>query len=744
MLLFSLFFFLTPPLFCQIELQSQISKERHQEERLSPAEQAVLKARIAKERILAAQTANFIPAIDPTGCTNGDFELGDFSDGTWHGSYGRVEANTGILLESDFVHQLLPGTISSDDAHHTIVTRASDPEISDLMTTSSSSSTLGLRLGNTASGYGAEMISKTFFVKAERPIIKFDYAVVLENPTSHKDEELPTFLVRVRKNDGTEINNVVDLDGNGANYLKPNNSSFFNEVYISGNSDPVVYSQWLCASINLNNYVGELVTVDFITKDCAKSAHFAYAYLDNVCSGCENAPTSVAIDQVTSSECGAGKFCVDYALPEQGSVALNLRITKPDGTVILEKNSPELTDDSAPYCFTLTEYENELVRAAGDHVNVLVTGNFREGRIPLPSQFDAISQYPTRCSPFCCNYTNLIAYGDFEQLLLVPSGFQQTTSTAFNAIRPGMYGIVTGAQADAISNSWFDVNDEATCASNSGRFMAVNGQTGGCGIAKSRGAEIPEQRLVWEGQYQLETEENYIFCFDAKKFHQLGFDIEPRLIIKYGNTNLPDDEFIVEELSGACNWRSFRKEIFAGQQNGSIHLKIYLDQCPNGDGNDFALDNLALMQAPQCPKEAARFDVETHNDDGTNYSITVNAYVDAGPCQATWWAIEQIDATTGQTIPGTRLAGVHWDASHSFNGYDGTDTRNGNDSGTLDYNKLYKISRGTWAECQTWNSQDVIIGKGNPYSTLLVVPTQVFQRDRAAFKKRLNSSSTNK
>ncbi|MEO0727246.1 MAG: hypothetical protein AAFZ63_22055, partial [Bacteroidota bacterium] len=150
-------------------------------------------------------------------------------------------------------------------------------------------------------------------------------------------------------------------------------------------------------------------------------------------------------------------------------------------------------------------------------------------------------------------------------------------------------------------------------------------------------------------------------------------------------------------------------------QNGSIHIQIYLDQCPNGDGNDFALDNLALMQAPQCPDEAARFDVETHTDNGTSYSITVTAFIDAGLCQATWWAIEQIDPTTGTPVPGTRVAGIHWDTSHSFEGYDGTDTPSGNDPGQLEYDKLYKISRGTWGECQIWNSQELIIGKGNPY-----------------------------
>ncbi|MEO0683631.1 MAG: hypothetical protein AAFY76_00940 [Cyanobacteria bacterium J06649_11] len=446
--------------------------------------------------MLAAETANVQPVIDPTGCTNGDFELGDFSDGTWNGRYGSVQGGTGVLLESAFVNQLLPGAINSGDAHHTIVPRGLDPIVSQLPTTASSTSSYALRLGNAMWRNGAEMISKTFEVSPNRPTITFDYAVVLLNPARHSDNTLPTFIVRVRDSNGVELTGVTDLDGNGANFVRSNNSSFFNQSTVTINDAPIVYSDWLCGTINLSNYVGETVTVDFITKDCGANGgtHFAYAYLDNVCSGCENAPTSVAIDQVTSSECGAGKFCVDFTLPEKGNVVLNLRITTPDGTIVLEKDSPVLTDDSNPYCFILSDQENAQLSSAGENVNILVTGRFREGDIPLPSQFDAINGYPTRCSPFCCNYTNLIRNGDFPTpRLRVRSGFVQTASVGPNSIRPGMFGIITGAQANVISNSWFDVYETNSCSLTSGYFLAFNGQTSRCsGINAPSLLEIPQ------------------------------------------------------------------------------------------------------------------------------------------------------------------------------------------------------------------------------------------------------------
>jgi hypothetical protein len=50
---------------------------------------------------------------------------------------------------------------------------------------------------------------------------------------------------------------------------------------------PVLYKDWTPVSINLNEYIGKTIMLEFITMDCLQSGHAGYAYVDvyTACNG---------------------------------------------------------------------------------------------------------------------------------------------------------------------------------------------------------------------------------------------------------------------------------------------------------------------------------------------------------------------------------------------------------------------------------------------------------------------------
>src|SRR6185369_13579952 len=48
-------------------------------------------------------------------------------------------------------------------------------------------------------------------------------------------------------------------------------------------TESVVWKDWTTVGINLTPYIGQDITLEFSTGDCALSGHFGYAYLDCYC-----------------------------------------------------------------------------------------------------------------------------------------------------------------------------------------------------------------------------------------------------------------------------------------------------------------------------------------------------------------------------------------------------------------------------------------------------------------------------
>ncbi len=144
-----------------------------------------------------------------------------------------------------------------------------------------------LRLGdgNTVMGDGqgvgsmAARATFTYRVEPSTANFTFRYAVVLEEPAvgfpAHSDSERPYFNVAVRDSAGNQIS-----CGNLFVVARPPMTDF---TQTNNHARNVWYRGWSTVVLPFAAYIGQCVSIEFTTGDCALGAHFGYAYIDASC-----------------------------------------------------------------------------------------------------------------------------------------------------------------------------------------------------------------------------------------------------------------------------------------------------------------------------------------------------------------------------------------------------------------------------------------------------------------------------
>lgn len=137
-----------------------------------------------------------------------------------------------------------------------------------------------VKLGNNIPGAEAESISYTLTVPSDVDTysIIFNYAVVFENPT-HQPNEQPRFratVIDLTTNSSTSCGSFdFAAPGNG------NNLPGFAVSSVPGsNNSTVLYKPWSPVLVNLSEYIGHTIRLEFTTNDCTFQRHFGYAYID--------------------------------------------------------------------------------------------------------------------------------------------------------------------------------------------------------------------------------------------------------------------------------------------------------------------------------------------------------------------------------------------------------------------------------------------------------------------------------
>lgn len=176
-----------------------------------------------------------------------------------YGHYENPFAHTGIA----------PG-------RHTLITaQGTDPRTGNLLPLLPPDENRVIKLGNEEVGAEAEAITYTFRVDPDKAILLLKFAVVFQDP-NHSAIAQPRFVVRVLNEDGELAEACAEYDVTASANIEN-----FRETTYSGTI--LRWRPWTNVGINLTNYIGQTIKVQFITYDCNQHGHFGYAYFTASC-----------------------------------------------------------------------------------------------------------------------------------------------------------------------------------------------------------------------------------------------------------------------------------------------------------------------------------------------------------------------------------------------------------------------------------------------------------------------------
>lgn len=194
-------------------------------------------------------------------CENANLESG--STVNWMGFTGNCCG----------INTPIPGIVPG---RHTITTPGFDPVLAgcDQISTVYPGGNYSIQLGNSNIGAEAERITFDFSITPTSNLIIYRYAVVLEDP-GHESYEQPRFEAQLRTSNG-----------------QPIPCTFYQVVasaQIDGfqNCGGVIYKNWTTVGVDASAYMGQVVTLDLATGDCAAGGHFGYAYVEASCAPLE-------------------------------------------------------------------------------------------------------------------------------------------------------------------------------------------------------------------------------------------------------------------------------------------------------------------------------------------------------------------------------------------------------------------------------------------------------------------------
>ncbi|MFI5220484.1 MAG: gliding motility-associated C-terminal domain-containing protein [Bacteroidia bacterium] len=125
-----------------------------------------------------------------------------------------------------------------------------------------------VRLGNDSVNSEAERLSYTFTVSPAAPLFVYRYAVVFQFPPDHPEAKQPRFEISVKDANGDMIT---------CGFYQVVCSNLISGFFSNGD---IRYKKWTDVGVDLTDYIGQQITIEFATGDCGMGGHFGYAYID--------------------------------------------------------------------------------------------------------------------------------------------------------------------------------------------------------------------------------------------------------------------------------------------------------------------------------------------------------------------------------------------------------------------------------------------------------------------------------
>ena len=223
-------------------------------------------------------------------CTNGDFENNTAGYSFWSDAYPQPATGTGFFQSCSMptaataTNLVTPGT-NNFASTITLIDSGSpgyqqfDPTLAGLgvniPTINSNGGNKSIKLNN-SNGFGSSDVTtmSRYFPVINQSTIDFNFSLIMDNKPAHGQPIQPFFRVRVYD----QFNNIVDEICIIAN---PDNCLF--NTLVIGSNRRVLYTNWICARLNVQDILNQPGTIEFTVSDCEPSAHFGTVYIDNIC-----------------------------------------------------------------------------------------------------------------------------------------------------------------------------------------------------------------------------------------------------------------------------------------------------------------------------------------------------------------------------------------------------------------------------------------------------------------------------
>lgn len=215
---------------------------------------------------------------------------------------------------------------------HTVITQqGSDPKTGHQLPFLPPGESAVVKLGNEQVGAQAEAVTYNFTVDPDYAILLLKFAVVLEDPDHIKPAQ-PRFIVRVLDINGDLVEPCAEYDVTAAGDIP----GF--QTYTFGWYN-VCWRPWTNVGIDLSDYADQPIRLQFVTYDCAYTAHFGYAYFTASCisnklalSGCNGSQvTLVAPSGFESYTWDNGSTNATATYTVNGTTTANCYITSATG-----------------------------------------------------------------------------------------------------------------------------------------------------------------------------------------------------------------------------------------------------------------------------------------------------------------------------------------------------------------------------------------------------------------------------
>jgi hypothetical protein len=145
---------------------------------------------------------------------------------------------------------------------------------------------VSVRIGNANSGFFQDRISYNYHVTPANTLVKFAYALVLDDQANHPCGEQPFFSFRILDSiTNTQITSPCGKFNVSASFAAFD-ATFLSTPPNSGITTSCIrYKPWTEASLDLSAFVGQTLVFQLTSGDCTNGGHFGYAYVDFECGG---------------------------------------------------------------------------------------------------------------------------------------------------------------------------------------------------------------------------------------------------------------------------------------------------------------------------------------------------------------------------------------------------------------------------------------------------------------------------